>query len=529
MAGGMAVRRRLHVAAVMAVTLAASLVTVAPSASAAVQLGHDVSWPQCPSSLGGYDLPMPPTATQFVVIGLTKGLPFTENPCLASQVGWAKTNNVPAHGYAMAAFPTAAQLSTYGGSGPWSGSTRAGRISNAGYAAAAFAAASMTKVGFAPSVVWIDVEPRTNQPWPTGSVAQRENRLVIEGLMRGLRDAGFSYGLYSYANGWSQITGGWWLPGVPVWATAGRLDYPTEAAEMCTKPSFSGGRVYLAQWYDSTRDYDRTCDPYQFGPIPRPPSTTPAADFDGDVNADLLARVKTTGEVRLYPGNGRGSWLPRTTVATGWQGFDTVDAVGDFDGDGASDLLARDPASGNLLLYPGDGSGGLLPSRRVGTGWNVMDAIVGVGDFTGDQRNDVLARRAATGALWLYPGNGAGGWLSARQVGTGWSIMSALIAPGDFNGDGAVDLLARRASTGSLYLYPGDGAGGWLSPVRYGTGWNAMSALVSPGDFDGDRAPDLLAREAATGRLLLYRGNGVGGWRAMTPIGVGWGGFDAIF
>ncbi|HEU4491045.1 MAG TPA: polysaccharide deacetylase family protein [Jiangellales bacterium] len=49
---------------------------------------------------------------------------------------------------------------------------------------------------------------------------------------------------------------------------------------------------------------------------------------------------------------------------------------------------------------------------------------------------DVLARDAS-GVLWLYRGNGSGGWLSPRlQVGTGWGGMTAVFGPGDFSGDG---------------------------------------------------------------------------------------------
>lgn len=46
-------------------------------------------------------------------------------------------------------------------------------------------------------------------------------------------------------------------------------------------------------------------------------------------------------------------------------------------------------------------------------------------DFTGDGASDVLARDGA-GRLWLYPGNGRGGWLPRRQVGAGWQIFNAL-------------------------------------------------------------------------------------------------------
>ncbi len=231
------------------------LAGTAPPARSATTSGHDISWPQCPTSAGGYGLPMPPTTTSFVVVGLTKGLPFTENPCLADQVRWVRTHGRPAQAYTMAAFPTSAQLRAYRSKGPWSASTRAGQLSNVGWSEAAYAVASLRRTGFAPPVVWIDVEARPKQPWPTATAGQqRENRYVLEGLMRGLRDAGFSYGVYSYLSGWTAITGSWWLPGVPVWATAGRLDFPTEALDLCRSTSFSGGQVRLSQWYDDTRD-----------------------------------------------------------------------------------------------------------------------------------------------------------------------------------------------------------------------------------------------------------------------------------
>jgi hypothetical protein len=429
----------------------------------------------------------------------------------------------------MAAFPTAAQLSAYGTAGPWSSRTRAGALSNAGYSEGRYALATLSRIGFAPPVVWIDVEPRPAQPWPTGS--QRENIYVIEGLMRALRDAGRAYGLYSYTSAWSTITGSLRLPGVPVWATAGRLDYPTEASDRCVQPSFSGGHVYLAQWYDDTRDYDLTCGSYGFTPLAVPPSSlyNSTAEFDGDWNNDVLARL-TSGDLLLYRGLGNGSLAAGVKIGGGWHVFNALETVGDFTGDGAADVIARRTADGSLWLYPGNGRGGwLLPARQIGTGWNVMNALIGPNDFNGDQRPDLLARQASTGDLWLYPGNGAGGFAPRIKVGGGWNSMNALIGVGDFNGDGPADVLARQASTGDLWLYPGNGKGGWLPRVRVGGGWNSFNALLSPGDLNGDRTADVLARETSTGRLWLYPGNGAGGWLPRVLVGGGWNVMSAIF
>ena len=71
-------------------------------------------------------------------------------------------------------------------------------------------------------------------------------------------------------------------------------------------------------------------------------------------------------------------------------------------------------------------------------------------------------------------------------------------------------------------MYRGNGAGGWATgkAEQVGGGWGGFTALASGGDFSGDGKPDVLAR-AADGTLLLYRGNGASGWVTGSgePIG----------
>lgn len=240
-------------------------------------------------------------------------------------------------------------------------------------------------------------------------------------------------------------------------------------------------------------------------------------DFNGDGKSDVLAR-DTNGVLWLYPGNGSGGWLPAKQVGSGWNVMTAIEASGDFNGDGKADVIARD-SKGVLWLYPGNGSGGWLSAKQVGSGWNVMTAIDAPGDFNGDGKADVLARDG-NGVLWLYPGNGTGGWLTAKQIGSGWNGMTAIDGPGDFNADGKADVLARNAA-GELFLYPGNGSGGWLAASQIGWGWQAMNAIEGPGDFSGDGQNDVLARNGS-GALLLYPGNGAGGFLPSRQVGSGW-------
>jgi hypothetical protein len=99
--------------------------------------------------------------------------------------------------------------------------------------------------------------------------------------------------------------------------------------------------------------------------------------------------------------------------------------------------------------------------------------------------------------------------------------MTAVAGPGDMNGDRKADLLARDTD-GMLWLYPGNGRGGWLSRVHAGNGWNYMRTIVGRGDFNGDVRNDVLASDTIGGGLWLYRGNGAGGWNGRLQVGSGW-------
>ena len=102
--------------------------------------------------------------------------------------------------------------------------------------------------------------------------------------------------------------------------------------------------------------------------------------------------------------------------------FTKIWAAGDVNGDGNQDIFAED-AAGGLYLYPGNGKGGWGAYGKIGSGWNIFDTLVTIGDFDGDGHSDVLARQP-NGALWLYPTNGAGGWKQNQSIGSGWQIFN---------------------------------------------------------------------------------------------------------
>lgn len=523
-------RRTLLISCVTAVAALAAAgigaVAVSPSARAAAPYVYDVSWPQCP---GPGSQPMPsPSNTSFVIIGLTRGLAFTENPCVDDQRQWSIDNAKPAHAYTMATYPTAAQITQYGTSGgPWTGSTDAGKLRNVGYAEAKYATATLTRIGWKPSTVWIDVEPRSSQAWPaaTTRAAMQRNRFVVEGLMRGLEESGYAIGIYSNAGLWNTVVGPWWLPGVPAWVATGQHGEATAVAA-CSATSFSGGKTFLTQWTDGTYDFNAKCAAWTANPA-KAPAPSVANDVNGDWKNDLLARQASSSQLWLYKGNGAKTGnVFQTRVAAGTfskTSYNLVETAGDLTGDGKVDLLVRS-TGGTLWLYPGTGGTTWGTRRSLGTGWGGMTAITGIGDFTGDGKPDLVALQKSNGVLYLYPGNGSGGLRARTALKSGWSGMDRVVGVGDVTLNGIPDLVVRQASTGTLYLYPGYANGALGTRVTIGTGWNSMWLFAGVGDLTGDGVPDLVTRAKSTsgGGLWLYPGLTTGKLGPRRSIGTGW-------
>ena len=251
-------------------------------------------------------------------------------------------------------------------------------------------------------------------------------------------------------------------------------------------------------------------------PAAGPPS---AHDFNGDGKADVLAS-DTAGNLYLYPGDGTGGLLERqlALAAPAWSTVNETITPGDFNKDGKPDLLAR--AGDVLWFYPGDGAGSFGARVQVSTGWSTMSQVFSPGDFSGDGIPDIIARRS-TGDLRLYEGNGTGGQRTPTTIGTGWNVMNAILSTGDFNGDGKADVLARRTDTGALWLYPGDGTRGWLQWKQISTGWDNRTSIAGPRDLNGDGSNDVIGRIGDT--LWLYPGTGSGAFGTAPPISLGTG------
>jgi streptogramin lyase len=238
-------------------------------------------------------------------------------------------------------------------------------------------------------------------------------------------------------------------------------------------------------------------------------------DFDGDGKTDLLWR-DTTGGVSTWLIDGTNAAKPIKDffgIGSLPPGQFTIAGTGDFNRDGKGDILWRG-STGGVAMWLIDGTNRAQPIKaNVGIGSMTTDwQIVGVGDFNGDGASDILwvndgtMNPALKGQvyIWLIDLTKA---VPLTQVFVGtlpapWSIAGT----GDFNGDTKSDILITAPlSDGSTAVGVWLMNGGTLvqAPVSIGAlpaGWT----IVETGDFNGDRHSDLLLLHAASNSVAMF-------------------------
>ncbi|MFD8785001.1 FG-GAP-like repeat-containing protein [Kitasatospora sp. NPDC059599] len=241
-------------------------------------------------------------------------------------------------------------------------------------------------------------------------------------------------------------------------------------------------------------------------------SQTAIGDINGDGVADLIAREDSTGSLKAWYGSGDGTFSGPAVVTGGWRDFSET-TLADFTGDGLADILAKGPDN-VLHLWKGNGDGTFAHPVQVTSGWNFTQTTSA--DFDGDGKTDLVAK-GADNNLYIWPGHGDGTFGSPSRLTSGWNFTQTTSA--DFNGDGQADLVARSAD-GILWMWTHNPGGSFNTPVKLTDGWT-YTQTVAGRTTKGGKA-DLLARDDSTGVLKRWPGDGNTGFVRPTDLTAGW-------
>ena len=235
-------------------------------------------------------------------------------------------------------------------------------------------------------------------------------------------------------------------------------------------------------------------------------------DFDGDGFGDALWRYvgpgNNHGQLAIWSGvNSAAAWYPGVVADDGWQ----VQGIGDFDGDGLSDILWR-YTNGQVAIWWSGDDAPRVPSYPGLLG--PATQIKGVGDFDGDGRSDILWRDSSGQTILWWSG------ATARPPSNGvfLGVTGQVEAVGDFDGDGKADLYARNQ--GQITIYPGAGTLG-LAPISVAVVGAQMQAQTA-GDFDGNGKSDVFWLNTSTRQTWIWPDGRPTGAVATPVATAGW-------
>ncbi|MFZ9882096.1 MAG: FG-GAP repeat domain-containing protein, partial [Phycisphaerales bacterium] len=179
--------------------------------------------------------------------------------------------------------------------------------------------------------------------------------------------------------------------------------------------------------------------------------------------------------------------------------------IGDLDGDRRADAIFRDPSTGVFTALFMNGLG-VSQLSAIGEPVDAVWECVGIGDLNGDRKADLVFQRTDTGEARAWIMDGAtktdGGFI-------GNAAGLRCIGVGDLNADRRDDILWQDAS-GQVYGWTMNGRvlverEAILNSSPVAAAWEAAGI----GDTDGDSRADVIWQNSDTGRVSIWRMNGL--------------------
>ena len=266
-----------------------------------------------------------------------------------------------------------------------------------------------------------------------------------------------------------------------------------------------------------------------------------AVDVDSDGDMDVLSASFNDDKISWYENDGSENFTART-IATDVDGAHSVYAV-DMDNDGDMDVLSASVYDDAIRWFINDGSENFTDNTLTGSvndpkdlyptdidndgdmdilvaeypgvvilenngtsGWDLITVednrpyttSVHLGDFNGDENNDIVFA-CDNGIKWVVgPSYSGGGWIT--------NSSTRDIFPIDMDNDGDIDVLAADFYGDQIKWYQNDGSGNFSGNMVAAGADGAIS--VHAGDIDNDGDIDAVSASEYDDKIVWYENDG---------------------
>ncbi|UCH63242.1 MAG: VCBS repeat-containing protein [Fidelibacterota bacterium] len=243
-----------------------------------------------------------------------------------------------------------------------------------------------------------------------------------------------------------------------------------------------------------------------------------SGDWDADNDIDLVVIDEASSTVSVFKNNGTGTFLLASSPSITTHGPTSI-TVGDWEGDGDLDLAVAQSTGASLIsILTNEGSGTFYETLLLYVGSDHWSITSGDWDIDGDKD---LAVGNYDDSVSIIFNDGEGNFLQSYSSAV-LGPKPIFLAPVDADSDGDLDLTALTGGAVSALSFlrnNGDGIFPSAAPIDAIDVGNEPVAM-SYGDWDGDGAVDLVVAYANADTISFFcnNGNGAFAWESTLHL-----------
>ncbi len=234
-----------------------------------------------------------------------------------------------------------------------------------------------------------------------------------------------------------------------------------------------------------------------------------AADLDRDGDIDVLSASSADNKIAWYENtSGDASAWTAHTISTVVMGARDVYSA-DLDDDGDLDVVSASESDDTIAWFENtDGAGTFGLQQVISTNANSARSVFAA-DVDGDGDMDVLSASAIDDKIAWYENTSGDGSAWTERVITTSADSARSVKATDMDGDGDMDVLSASAGGNEVIAwYANDGS----TPPNWtkvgATSVDSGARMVAVGDVDGDGDMDVLSASSGDDRIAWYPSKG---------------------
>lgn len=181
--------------------------------------------------------------------------------------------------------------------------------------------------------------------------------------------------------------------------------------------------------------------------------------------------------------------------------------TGDFNNDSIMDIVYSDYQSNYIGVSLGIGNGTFTIVQLVPLDDKTGPYMLATGDFDNDGKLDVAFPNVLSDSIGLLVGNGKGRFAAYVKFPIETGAQPRYLAVGNLNNDNILDIVTANFATNSFSVFFGIGNCTFSSQVKYSTGLNSFPVSLALGDFNLDSRLDIVVAAAGSSNILIFYGS----------------------